>query len=110
MKAFKGVFLTVALLSSVPVLTLLAPSGHAQQSGQWHVLVSNPAPLPGDPMFLRVASEGDRSLAYGKVEKCRDAGLTGVHAIPNSAYELQSQMGLVADANPEANICSFPNS
>ena len=94
MKAFKRVFLAVALLSSVPVLTLLAPSGHADQSQRWRVLVDDPTNANHFFVFRDVES---RAAAAAEVEDLRDYGCTGVHAVPERAYFAQRDAGIVVD-------------
>ncbi len=101
MKAFKRVFLAAALLSSVPALTLLAPSGHAQTPSQWHVLVTDPT---GNYLFIEVANVGTRTEANTLVERYRDCGQTGVHAVPDQAYQAQVTARIV-NPSPQSITC-----
>lgn len=98
MKAFKSVFLAAALLTSVPMLTLVAPSGYAQVQQNWYVLAKNPNP---GPLFIQVgAPSGTRTEANTLVESIRDTCLTGVHMVPEQAWDAQKNLGLIETSPP----------
>jgi hypothetical protein len=104
MKAFKRVFLAAALLSSVPVLTLLAPSAYAQQDQRWRVLVDAPINNSG-LQFLAIRDVESRAIAAGEVEYLRDFGCTGVHAVPERAFKAQEDAGIAAVGGTDEEAC-----